>query len=202
MAADTNPGTPGQPYEIKLEADGPVDWSKALEDLNAWDEKTPAKAQAPAAAPAPAAPPAAEEAGNPAPAATPPPAPEREKRLSRYEELCKKPSMIVKDEDAATMDELSEILSSVNSALNQLKKFEKKHPYLIAPNVFRHWEDSLKETATIMYREFHNMRNGKEKKVYDKKYVCLRCKSVFMMPLPMGICDECRSSRSGGGGEY
>ena len=123
----------------------------------------------------------------------------RREGMKRYEELCKTPSMKIETEDLKVINELSDILSAVNSAISQLKRFEEKHPYLIAPNVFRVWEDNLKETSSIMFREFHNLRNGKKKKVYDKRYVCNECHSVFMMPLPEGICDECRSRKASEG---
>ncbi|MBI5155518.1 hypothetical protein HZA57_09805, partial [Candidatus Poribacteria bacterium] len=88
---------------------------------------------------------------------------------------------------------------SVNTAANLLKKFEQSHPYLIAPNVFRSWEDNLKETATLMFREFHNLRNGKARKTYDKRYVCQECHTVFMMPIPGGVCDECKGKKTKNG---
>ncbi|MCB2153925.1 hypothetical protein KQI84_03510 [bacterium] len=212
-------------FEIRIESSGPVDWGSALKELEEWDKKIPAAKTAPAkpeaasAAPKPPAEPKKEEykavpaeeapaaeAKEPETAEESAPEPEedeatrkRREGMKRYEELCKTPSMKIESEDLKIINELSEILSSVNTAVNQLKRFEEKHPYLIAPNVFRVWEDNLKETATIMFREFHNLRNGKKKKVYDKRYVCNECHSVFMMPLPEGICDECRSRKAAEG---
>lgn len=210
-------------YEIKLDSGGPIDWGSALKELEEWDQKIPAQqaAQKKAVEEKPAVKAKeetdeqktvpAEEAVDPAVAADLPTAEEclapaeegasqkRREGMKRYEELCKTPSMQIDREDLKVIDELSEILSSVNSAVSQLKRFEMKHPYLIAPNVFRVWEDNLKETATIMFREFHNLRNGKKKKTYDKRYVCNVCHSVFMVPLPEGICDECRSRKASEG---
>jgi hypothetical protein len=177
---------PKNPYtvEIEVEASGPVDWASALEELESMSS-TPATPAKPA--PAPAAPKVDQEA---------------ERRAlegrKRYEELCRKPSMTMESDDLKIIDELSEILSYINTATNLLEKFGKAHPYLIAPNILRVWEDNLKETTTVMYREFHNLRNGRKAKTYDKRYVCTKCQSVAMLPLPEGLCDECRSKTVGG----
>lgn len=145
-------------------------------------------APAPSAASTPAAEPAAQAA--PPEAAAPQDAPAR--KPNRIEELMKKPSMTVPSEDLAVMTEMSNILSHVNAAYNAVQKFGTDHPYLVAPNILRMWEDNLKETSTVMMREFHNMRHGRQKKTYDKRCICNECHSVFMFPLPDGVCDECR----------
>ena len=96
----------------------------------------------------------------------------------------------MKRDDLDVFGELSEIMSSVNSALNRLQVFQRKHPYLVAPNILRHWEENLRETSTLMTREFHALRNGKDNKTYDKRCVCNICHTVYMEPLPEdGICD-------------
>ncbi len=116
--------------------------------------------------------------------------------MSRYEELCKKPSMTIKREDLKVIDELSEILGSVNTALRMLQGFEKTYEHNIPKQKFRLWEENLKDTAMIMYREFHALRNGKQQKTYDKRCICTCCHGVFMVPLPDGLCDECRSRKT------
>ena len=140
--------------------------------------------------PAPASATEAPAAAGPAETTAPQDAPAR--KQNRIEELMKKPSMTVPSEDLAVMTEMSNILSHVNAAYNAVQKFGADHPYLVAPNILRMWEDNLKETSTVMMREFHNMRHGRQKKAYDKRCICNECHSVFMFPLPDGVCDECR----------
>jgi hypothetical protein len=121
---------------------------------------------------------------------------------SRFEELLRKPSVTVPAEDIQVLSELSDILASVNGALAAVKKLKAKYPYLIAPNITGMWEDNLQETATVMMREFHNLRNGRAQKSYQKKNICTMCSSVFLEPLPDGICDECKGKTSGPMKEY
>lgn len=113
--------------------------------------------------------------------------------MARYEELIKKPSMKMESEDLKILDELSDVMSHVNGALNGIQKFAQKHPYLMAPNVRGAVEDNLKEANIVLTREFHNLRNGRLKKVYEKKFVCTKCHTVFLSPLQEGVCDECRT---------
>jgi hypothetical protein len=121
--------TPVQRIEITTDA-GPVDWSSALRELEGADPVQP-----------PVAPPR-EMAAAARPAFVPRPA--------------RKAPVIAEGTPAS--DELSEVLTSVNSALNQLKRFESAHRHVIAPNIFRVWEDSLRETATVITREYRRLR--------------------------------------------
>lgn len=177
-------GDPFVVHEIVLD--------EATPDINEWQKTILAMGGK--------APPAPKPAPAPTPR-TPPPTPTKE-GLSRYEQLCKTPSMQVKSKDYKVIDEFSDILSNVNTALNALKKFETEHPYLVAPNVFRIVEDALKESSTILFREFHNLRNGVKQKTYERKYVCSECHSVFMVPLPDNVCDECRGKKAHGLAPY
>ncbi|MEQ8820879.1 MAG: hypothetical protein RLY93_11595 [Sumerlaeia bacterium] len=197
MDPDQEPETTANKYEIRLGDEGPVDWTKALEELSTAEpdaEPEPAAKQ-PAPQPEPAKAPSKPQAALPTPQRplTAEEKADKDERRRKYEEICKKPSMTMKDDDKLVFDELSDILSHVNTAANKLEVFKKKYPYLVAPNIFGIWEDNLKETATVMFREFHNLRNGQQKKTYSKRYVCSQCKTVCMVPLPGGICDECRS---------
>ncbi|NJL07530.1 MAG: hypothetical protein HC900_04160 [Methylacidiphilales bacterium] len=117
----------------------------------------------------------------------------RKNGLTRYEELCKKPSMVVKSGDLAVMDELSDVLCAVSHAASALAEYRERFPDCMPPEKFKLWEDNLRDVSTVMLREFHNMRHGREKKCYDKKNVCSVCHAVFMVPVPGGVCDECRS---------
>ncbi len=51
------------------------------------------------------------------------------------------------------MDLMETAESQVTQAKSLLEAFIKKHPYLIAPNIHRMWEDSLQETAVTLQRE-------------------------------------------------
>ncbi|MDX2176127.1 MAG: hypothetical protein SF028_06620 [Candidatus Sumerlaeia bacterium] len=188
---DTPEPRPAPLGQIDLSAEvgkGPLSWADALKEL---ESATPApkpqprpKAEAPAAAPAPPAEP------------TPAPAPTLRagEPNSRYDQIRRTPGMQVKTEDVKILDELSTILGYVNSASAALAKFTKDHPTLVAPNISYLWQDNLKETSTVMLREFHALRNGRLAKSYDKRNVCTKCHTVYMSPLPDGICDECRSN--------
>ena len=119
---------------IEIEPEGPIDWTSALKELESAD--VPAKAPAP-----------------------PPPPPVEETAAAKPKYIPRPPRKApVIAEGTPPAEELSEVLTSVNSALNQLKRFEADHRHVIAPNIFRVWEDSLRETATVMTREFRRLR--------------------------------------------
>lgn len=168
------------------------------------------KAQTPAPAPPPPAPPREETPKAIARAveenegATRAPEAEVRQRLSKYDELRKKPSMTMKVEDLKVWDELSEIMGSVNRAVAMIDAFRRDFADKIPGEKFDAVGSSLKDVSTVMFREFHALRHGKRNKTYDKKNVCTKCHSVFMEPLPEGVCDECRSNTKPfpGAGEY
>lgn len=123
--------------------------------------------------------------------------------MSRYEQLCKLPSMQMERGDMDVMLEFSEIISKVNATGRLLTKLRENHPYALPPHIMQTLRDNLKETSTVMLRELHIMRNGREKKKYEKRFVCKCCHSVFMVPLPGdGICDECRADMTPRAGPY
>ncbi len=207
--SNSNEDDPNPPIvELDLSSEmkgGPVNWAAALAELEGDSAPiTPKKKPAPAppppapvakAAPPAPAPPAAPAAPKPAESAAGTPVPEDApagRKVSKLQELMNRPSMSVDDDAMAVMTELSNILSNVNAALNGVQKFSADHPALIAPNIYRMWEDNLKETSTMMLREFTNLRHGKKARTYDKRTICKECHSVFMLPLPDGVCDECR----------
>lgn len=179
-------------------AEGGTSWEDAISELSNLSE-TPQPVSAKKVEPKPAAP-AAEVEEKDSPVTTPTPI--RGASQNKLKELMNKPAMKVSTEDVVVMEELSSILSQINSAANGLKKFERDHPYLIAPNILRMWEDNLKETSTVMLREFHNLRNGRQAKTYDPRCVCTSCRTVHMVPIPGGVCDECLSQKNRPGGAY
>lgn len=53
-----------------------------------------------------------------------------------------------------TFEELvEETADAIERAKAKLTAFQKEHPYLFAPNIIRHWQESLKETRVIIERE-------------------------------------------------
>lgn len=128
---------------------------------------------------------------------------EKEKRRSRYEELCRTPSISMKQTDMLVMSEFSEIIGQVNKAGKALNTLRKQHPGLVQDRLAETCVENLKETSQVMLREFHSMRHGREQKKYDKRCVCVNCHGVFMTPLPSDrICDECRAGQTPSAAPY
>lgn len=123
--------------------------------------------------------------------------------LSRYERLCKTPTLKLKKADVEVMTEFSNIIARVNDTGRVLTELHRQHPDVLPDRIYKTVRENLKETAMVMLREFHEMRHGRAQKKYDKKYVCERCHGVFMVPLPAdNICDCCRSEKTPGSGRY
>ncbi len=172
-------------HEISIEeTEGPIDWAAALKEL---EKSTPAPRDVDRAPIATVR----------SPAKVPPdtgesdPAPESR---ARYRELASKRAVKISTEDLKTLDELADILASVNIANSLLDGFIRQHPEAVSPRIIESWRHNLKETSQIMMREFHQLRNGKENKVYDPRNVCKVCHTVYLAPLPDGVCDECRAN--------
>ncbi len=83
----------------------------------------------------------------------PPPAPK-----VVAEEPAPEPEPVDLNSPQVIVDRYTDILSAINTSMNQLSKFEERHPYLIAPNIYRVMEDGLKESSLVMFREFHRLR--------------------------------------------
>lgn len=88
-------------------------------------------------------------------------------------------------------NEFSEIIKCQDTALKRLKRFKEGYPYLVAPNILDMIIDNLKDNIAILLREMPNIEKFK-KREYEQKYVCEKCKGVFFISLPNGVCDECR----------
>jgi len=88
-------------------------------------------------------------------------------------------------------NEFSEIIKYHNAALSRLERFREGYPYLIAPNIFDMIINNLKDNIAILLREMPNMEKNKQRE-YDEKYICEKCKNVFLTRLQGGVCDECR----------
>ncbi len=132
---DPNSDAVAPVQRVEIQAGGAVDWATALRELEAAQPGAPAKKPDPEPG---------EAAARPAFVPRPP----------------RKAPIIA--EGTAAPEYLSEVLTSVNSAMNQLKRFETAHKAVIAPNIYRVWEDSLRETATVMTREFRRLREIQE----------------------------------------
>lgn len=65
-------------------------------------------------------------------------------------------------EAAGPIDRVNKALAQVAEAREALQGFVKAHPYLIAPNFHKMWEESLKEVAFTMerQRDAHEGRRG------------------------------------------
>jgi len=151
---NNNPNGEDDGFRVEISEDPGADWESLLAELEQHEPPSKqAKPQPPArpAKPAPRretprpeartesrseTPAEPEQLEKPAPGSTPPPI---------------RPEMDM-------MEHFGEILTAINTSMNQLKKFEEKHPYLIAPNIFRVWEDGLKESSLVMFREFQRLR--------------------------------------------
>ncbi|MCC7391922.1 hypothetical protein IT571_06140 [Candidatus Sumerlaeota bacterium] len=81
-----------------------------------------------------------ELSATPSPVAANNAASERERKLAEKK----------KQEAEKLCDEARE---KVMNAITSLQDFTKAHPYLIAPNVFRMWEENLREIIVMMDRE-------------------------------------------------
>jgi rRNA maturation endonuclease Nob1 len=175
-------------HEISIEeTDGPIDWASALKEL----EKS-----APAPRDADRAPISTVKSSTQVPVEAGEseqnrPAPDSR---SKYRELASKRAVKISTEDLKTLDELADILASVNIANSLLDGFIRQHPEAVSPRLIENWRHNLKETSQIMMREFHQLRNGKENKVYDPRNVCTVCHTVYLSPLPDGVCDQCRAN--------
>ncbi len=102
-------------------------------------------------------------------------------------------------EQLLVANELGEVIRLHNQAIEQLKNFRESHPALIAPNLARMAEENLKENVSVLYRELNNLHKPKTE---QRRHVCRECYNVFVVPLPGGICDECRSKISSPGNAY
>ena len=95
------------------------------------------------------------------------------------------------------VNELAEIIKLHRHAADRLKRFRESYPYLIAPNVLDMVEDNLRDNVTVLNKEMAQLQGGTHAPARDpSRYVCKRCHAKFSMPLPGGMCDECRSKAS------
>jgi L-lysine 2,3-aminomutase len=92
------------------------------------------------------------------------------------------------------VNELAEIIKLHSQALTKLERFRKAYPYLVAPNVLQLIEDNLRDNTMVLSRELSQLHSGGQTPAGDpSRFVCKRCHMKFAIPLPGGICDECRS---------
>lgn len=119
----------------------------------------------------------------------------RQRQRSRYEQLAKQSSMQLEQGDMQVLMQFSSVIAKVNEAGQALNKLRERHGEELPPHIINGLRENLKETSTVMLKELHALRNGRQQKKYDKRCICRLCHSVFMVPLPPdGICDECRAA--------
>lgn len=185
---------PREKFRIDLTSDEDVskaDWDTLMQELETVGKEL-----------APPGDEAEEAEAPPSPAVTQPepqevetPATTPETARSRYEELCRTPSMKMEAGDLEAMTRLSEVIGKINEALRNVEKLEEADTAGEFPERFtKLWTQNLKDTVTVLMKEFHALRHGRYQKKYDKKFICKECHGVFMAPLPGGICDECRAN--------
>jgi hypothetical protein len=98
-------------------------------------------------------------------------------------------------ETTLRLNELAEIIKLHRHAADRLKRFRSSYPYLIAPNLLAMIEDNLRDNMTALTREMSQLQTGKQAPVGSdpSRFICARCNAKFAIPLPGGLCDECRS---------
>lgn len=98
-----------------------------------------------------------------------------------------------KYETLLIINELSEVIKYHTTALEQLGEMVSKGISPFTSGQLEAMRNHLRDNQNILLREFNGLQQGgRANKTYDKRYVCSKCSSVFMMPLPDGLCDECR----------
>ncbi|CAN5465144.1 hypothetical protein BH09SUM1_BH09SUM1_29600 [soil metagenome] len=197
---------PEGPFRIEIKADpaeGAQDWQSAMAE---FEEKEKPKRPVAAKPTAPPPPTRASERPKLTPddVATRDDAPVSQARpMTRYEELCKTPSMKIEKADISVITDFSLLIGRVNEIGRDLLKLQKDAPEMFQERFYRTWHDNVKETSVIMLKELHALRNGRQQKKYDKKYVCSKCHSVFMAALgPDLLCDACKGEMAPRNGPY
>ncbi len=57
---------------------------------------------------------------------------------------------------------VDETSTAIEEASSSLEQFQKENPNLFAPNIIRHWQESLKETRVILERQRRRAGRGSE----------------------------------------
>jgi hypothetical protein len=97
-------------------------------------------------------------------------------------------------ETSLRLNELAEIIKLHRHAADRLKRFRESYPYLIAPNLLAMIEDNLRDNVAALTKEIGQLQTGKRAPAGDpSRFICKRCSAKFAIPLPGGLCDECRS---------
>ncbi len=66
----------------------------------------------------------------------------------------------VRREDKPFDQMVEETAEAIVAARDVLERFQKKNPHLFAPNIIRHWQESLKETKVILERQQQREARG------------------------------------------
>ncbi|MCC6547391.1 hypothetical protein IT570_09510 [Candidatus Sumerlaeota bacterium] len=124
--------------------------------------------------------------------------------MSRYDELRRAPTLKMQSADLGVIVAFSDLIAKVNVAGKAINDLKRAHPDFFPDRLFKTWTDNLKETSTVMMKELHEMRNGRQQKKYDKRCICKACHGVFMVSLGADqLCDACKAARvPKGGGAY
>ena len=179
--------------EEDLMGTGEDAWADALSEFEDWEKKA-AAAKAKEAEPIPPAQEEKPKAAAPAPSKAPQQPIKTSGKMTRYEELCKTPSIKMSSDDLNVMTEFSNIIAKVNRAVSLLEKLKTEHSYAAEERFLTTWHGNAREVQLVMMKEFQQMQHGRVEKKYDQRCICKKCHSVFMEPIPGGVCDECKAA--------
>lgn len=103
-------------------------------------------------------------------------------------------------EQIEMITELGEIIRHQTFAQERLAEFRRRFPFALPPNLLSMIEDNLKENIQVCYREMNVIHKPADEK---RRWFCTKCKTVFAMPVPGGLCDACKmEQRRSSGPDY
>ncbi len=95
-------------------------------------------------------------------------------------------------EQIMMITEVGEIIRHQTLANEMLGEFRKQFPFAIPPNIFDMVNANLRDNIQVLYREMNVLHKPNNEK---RRWACSKCNRVFAMPLPGGLCDECRTAK-------
>ena len=103
-------------------------------------------------------------------------------------------------EQIEMITQLGEIIRHQTFAQERLADFRRRFPFALPPNLLSMIEDNLKENIQVCYREMNVIHKPADEK---RRWFCTKCKTVFAMPVPGGLCDACKmEQRRSSGPDY
>lgn len=99
--------------------------------------------------------------------------------------------MNLTDEQIDMITVVGETIRHQTFAQEMVADFRKKYPFAIPPNLLGLIEENLKDNIQVLYREMNVLHKPNSEK---RRWVCTKCKTVFAMPVPGGLCDACKAA--------